>query len=349
MTDEEAKVEEHFQPTHRPIENGKFEVTLPLTPKVDELADNSNSAASQFLKHEKRLIKNHDLKKGCKQFMREYIDSGDMSPVDIPFDDPKLDNFYFTYHPTQMEDSSMIKSQIVFNGSLKIPSRLSLNDVQLNMQSDTQSLNKFRIPELIATADKQKCLASSKSLNRYGHCSASSIVKSSDPLQVYQLNTVTYGTKSASSTTTRCIKQLAMDFRDIHPQTSEILENYTYVGDVIFGFNSLDEQIIVTKDLLKITENMNLDLRKFKSNKLEALDYLSESKLEVSNSTANELSHSTYHNERSPTETTQRLHRFSSLITPMLITSRAENDTSEDGRIKYQQNNKKYSNINISC
>lgn len=287
-TDEEAKVEENFQTTFVRDENGKFEVSIPFNSKVEQLANNYNSALHQFLNLEKRLAKNPELRKQCKYFMQEYIDRGDMSPVDIANDRPNHPVFYFSYHPVMKSDSTTTKVRIVFNGSLKTASGLSLNDTQCigpNIQTDTSSLlMKFRIPEIVATADIAKMYRmfkiteSQRSLQRIIYRS-----HPTDPIQVWQLNTVTYGTRAASFLATRCVKQLAIDTRDQFPDASHILEHNTYVDDVIFGYDSLDQQIKVTKDLLTITEGAGLDLRKFKSNKLDAIEFLPPSKREIDN------------------------------------------------------------------
>lgn len=288
LTDEEARVEEHFQTTYVRHENGEFEVTIPTNGKETQLANNFHTSLNQFLALEKRLEKNPELKEKCHEFMQEYITRDDMSPIDMTDDSPDLIVYYVSYHPILKEDSTTTKLRIVFNGSQKTASGISLNDTQLigpNVQTDTSSLLvQFRKPDIVATADIAKMYRmfkineSQRSMQRIIYRA-----KPSDPIQVYQLNTITYGTRFASYAATRCVKQLAIDSRRNYPEAADILEHNTYVDDVIFGFDTLDEHIKVTKDLLTVTESAKLDLRKFKSNNQDAIAFLPESKREVDN------------------------------------------------------------------
>jgi len=70
------------------------------------------------------------------------------------------------------------------------------------------------------------------------------------PPLAYRLLTVTYGTTSAPFLANRVLKQLARDEANRFPLASEVLENYTYVDDIMFGA----EDIVLIR---KIRDQLN--------------------------------------------------------------------------------------------
>ncbi|KAJ8977629.1 hypothetical protein NQ317_010250, partial [Molorchus minor] len=53
------------------------------------------------------------------------------------------------------------------------------------------------------------------------------------PLETYELQTVTYGTKSATLLAIRCMFQLAYDNRELYPDLSDIIQRDFYVDDML--------------------------------------------------------------------------------------------------------------------
>ncbi|KAL7724287.1 hypothetical protein ACLKA6_012210 [Drosophila palustris] len=62
-----------------------------------------------------------------------------------------------------------------------------------------------------------------------------------EDIKVFKLDTVTYGTKSASFQSVRAMHQLAIDERDAYPIGSRALQQEFYVDDFISGANSMEE------------------------------------------------------------------------------------------------------------
>ena len=56
---------------------------------------------------------------------------------------------------------------------------------------------------------------------------------SDEPIQEYNLTTVTYGTSSAPYMTTRCLKKLADENKCQHPRTDQMQSNDFYVDDLL--------------------------------------------------------------------------------------------------------------------
>nr|CAI5866066.1 unnamed protein product [Callosobruchus analis] len=91
------------------------------------------------------------------------------------------------------------------------------------------------------------------------------------PLETYELNTVTYGTKSAPYLATRCIKELAIQHQSSEPEVAEIIMNCFYVDDMLMGANSFEDVVRLGKGVFDILKGGGLDLRKWSSNNDEIL------------------------------------------------------------------------------
>ena len=77
---------------------------------------------------------------------------------------------------------------------------------------------------------------------------------SDDPIQVYRLTTVTYGTASAPLLATRCLRKLADDNLVNHPRAAQVLRDDFYVDDLLSGTSIVEEAI-------KINEICQLSLK----------------------------------------------------------------------------------------
>ena len=71
----------------------------------------------------------------------------------------------------------------------------------------------------------------------------------SEPIQIYQLKTVTYGTSSASFLATRCVLQLAAHEEHNFPHASRLLRNNFYVDDLLGGAETVEEAIKLRQEL----------------------------------------------------------------------------------------------------
>ncbi|GFW77780.1 integrase catalytic domain-containing protein [Trichonephila clavipes] len=61
-----------------------------------------------------------------------------------------------------------------------------------------------------------------------------------EPVKVYQLNTVTYGTASAPFLAMRTLKQISIDEGENFPLAASVLCDDFYMDDVLSGANSLE-------------------------------------------------------------------------------------------------------------
>lgn len=82
----------------------------------------------------------------------------------------------------------------------------------------------------------------------------------------YQLNTVTYGTVSAPYLALRVMKQLVENEGRSHPTASTILQNNTYVDDVLFGSDDVATTREIRRQICDLLARGGFELRKWASN-----------------------------------------------------------------------------------
>lgn len=284
LTHEEQYCEELFEKTHKRLDNGQFQVVIPYKNDVDNLTSNYGNALVKLNSMNTRMKKNPDLSQQVSKFMTEYEELGHMTRIDISQEDKNRQAYYFPYHAVLKPTSSTTKLRVVFDGSSKTDSSLSLNDTQCvgpNCQTDSSSLLvNFRFSPFVAMADIEKMYRtilvdpSQRNLQRI-------LIRDNDgKVQVYELNTVTYGTSAASFQATRCLKQLALDSSKKFPLASKDLAENSYVDDIIFGSSTEEDLIQRANDLIAITQSAQMNLRKFNSNSKNFLDSIPESKRE---------------------------------------------------------------------
>lgn len=172
--------------------------------------------------------------------MTEYENLNHMTKVE---DDDLNQTFYFPHHAVR-EFSSTTKVRVVFDGSCKTDSGLSFNDVQMTgptLQNDLFSiLIRFRKHAIVITADIVKMYRqvlvnpSQRRLQRifWRTCPKNKV-------QCFELNTVTYGTRSGPFLAVRSMHQAAYDNRITYPLASKtILEDF-YMDDMLSGANNI--------------------------------------------------------------------------------------------------------------
>lgn len=276
LTEEEEYCERFFEQTHQRSPSGRFIVTLPLKANADQLVNNHKRVLNQFLSNEKRLQRNDRLRAESEKFMREYEQLGHMTQIDTRYEAHDTLAFYLPHHDVEKPDSTTTKVRKVFNGSSPTASGLSFNDVQCvgpQIQSDSFSLLlKFRQHAVVIKADIAKMYRQIEVVPEQRNFQRILYRESPhEPIKVFQLNTVTYGTSSASFQATRCLKQLAIEFKDQLPQAAREIDRSFYVDDLLSGADSVQEATKLSSDIVSIISSAGMNLRKFNSNNLQFL------------------------------------------------------------------------------
>lgn len=267
--------------------NNKFQVVLPLKLPLESinatLGNSFNLALKRFLNLEVRLQKDHTLYKLYKEFIHDYLKEGHGSIIDISKYDLGSDPVYFLpHHPVLRLDKKTTKCRVVFDGSMKTTTKISLNDLLLNgpvVQKElVDILLLFRVEKYIFITDI-KSMFRQVSLDHKFRSLQNILWRDSpkDNIQCIQLNTVTYGLKSSSYLATRCLKELAQIYKKEYPLAAEILENCMYIDDALVSQKSPSLLIESKRQLCELLKIGGFQLHKWFSNCPELLTDIPES------------------------------------------------------------------------
>lgn len=283
-TKEENECEEQFlETTTHDIVSGRFIVTLPLKENICDLGSSYDAALKRFLNTEKRLYQNPELRKLYNDFMLEYITLGHMTKIDsgsLINQNSISQEFFLPHHGVLKESSTTTKLRVVFDGSAKTTTGLSLNDtlkVGPKLQDDLMDIViRFRTYKFAFTADIEKmyrCV-----IVRDNQRNLQKILwrfNNSDKVDQYQLNTVTYGTASAAYLAVRCLQQVALENKHKFSKACEIILTCFYVDDLLTGCNSVEEGKTLISEIIEVLASAGFNLRKFVSNEESILSCLS--------------------------------------------------------------------------
>lgn len=180
---------------------------------------------------------------------------------------------YLPHHPVVKESSSTTKVRVVFDGSAKTSSGHSLNDsllvgpvVQDELLNQIIRFRKFPIA-LVADIEKMYRQISMNPADR----SLQRILwrfDASEPIQAYELGTVTYGLAPSSFLATRTLLQLVEDEGIPFPNASTAIKKNVYVDDLIAGANSIEAAIQLRGELSELLQKGGFRFRKWCSNAL---------------------------------------------------------------------------------
>lgn len=244
MSKDDRYCEKLFTETTKRDEHGRFSVRIPLKESPESLGDSYTMAKNRFLSLERKLDRLPDYKKLYCEFLREYEALGHMTPVaskDIP-DILSKPHYILPHHGVYREDSVTTKLRVVFDASASTSNNKSLNNIQHAgppLQNDIFSiLLRLRQYQYVACADIQAFFRQILVQPDQRNLQLILWRENRDlPLQLYSLNTVTYGTASAPFLSMRCLKQLALESDD--DLVARTINNDFFVDDLVTGGNDL--------------------------------------------------------------------------------------------------------------
>ncbi|XP_044264765.1 uncharacterized protein LOC123011414 [Tribolium madens] len=276
QSSEDRLVEETFESKHYRDNSGRFAVPLFFKSNENSLTfpGSFSIALRRFLSLERRLIQNPSLYTEYVTFMQDYLSSGHMQASTSS----SSIGYYIPHHSVIRMDSPTTKLRVVFDASCKSASGISLNDSLLvgpKLQSDLfQILVRFRFHSHVLIADIRQMFRQILILPEHRHFQK--ILwrfAPTDPIQEFQLNTVTYGIACSPYSAIRVIKRLAeSDTESAFPQASRILSEDIYVDDIITGCPSIEEGLQIRNELITLLDRGGFQLRKWASNAPELLD-----------------------------------------------------------------------------
>lgn len=274
---DEQRAEENYKETFTRNETGRYIVSLPFKENVTELGSSRKTAVQRFNYVEGKFKENDNLKEQYVEFMKDYINLGHMKLIPIDKLSDSIPHFYLPHHSILKPSSSTTKLRVVFDGSSNSSSGKSLNDILLvgpKINQDIFSIIlRFRKFPIVFTADIKKMYR--QIILNENQTQFHRILwrfDSNQPIDTYELTTVTYGTSCAPFLAVRTIHQLALDERKKYPIASKILKRDMYIDDILSGANTLDEALIIQSQLISMLNDGGFHLHKWCSNNSELLE-----------------------------------------------------------------------------
>ncbi|XP_059222665.1 uncharacterized protein LOC131996772 [Stomoxys calcitrans] len=268
-SEEDLFCEQNFRKTTRRDSNGRYIVTLPF--KSCEVVGNSrNIAMAQFYRMERKLQKTQEIKEQYDNAILEYLELGHMRKISAN-EISKTPNFYLPHHAVIKPDRLTTKLRVVFNASSPSSNKKSLNDNLFSgpiLQQDlVLQILKWRFFKYVFNADVTKMyrqILLDPSQTRFQRI----LFRKSptDPVEDFELLTVTFGVNCAPFLAIRTLLQLAEDVTDTYPLASKIIREHLYVDDVLAGAHTLEEAIASRKELIVALESAGFKLMKWTSN-----------------------------------------------------------------------------------
>nr|CAH7732587.1 unnamed protein product [Callosobruchus chinensis] len=276
---EEIECENVFVETTRRDDSGHFVVTLPTRENVHDLGENLTNAVQRLYAMERKFSKNVEFKQLYTSFMNEYERLGHMTRINESelHSTTSRGTFYLPHHGVIKNESTTTKLRVVFDGSCKSSTGLYLNDtlkVGPKLQDDlVDILIRFRKHSYVIVADVEKMYRQVKIDENQRDLQRIVWRKNeTDEIGHYRLNTVTYGTASASFLAVRSLQQVAHEHHESYPHAAEAILSDFYVDDLITGANDIESTINLKHDISILLDSYGFPLRKWLSNSPHILE-----------------------------------------------------------------------------
>ncbi|OXA46198.1 Gag-Pol polyprotein [Folsomia candida] len=278
LSPEESAAETHFTSTYTRDDEGRFMVRIPFKTPRPKLGHSLKIAEKRLMYLERRLQANPTYRQEYHSFMKEYEQLGHMTEV-TNLDSGSGNKCYLPHHFVLKPSSTTTKFRVVFDASAKTSNNISLNDTMLvgpTIQDPLiDLLIRFRLHRIAFTADIAKMYR--QILVHPEDAEMQRILwreDSSGPIRHYKLNTVTYGTASASFLATRAVKEVSTVEKKNYPQAAEAAARDLYMDDLMSGEPTIKQALNTQTQIIALAKSACLSLRKWSSNSQAVLDSL---------------------------------------------------------------------------
>ncbi|XP_075161791.1 uncharacterized protein LOC142234512 [Haematobia irritans] len=274
---EDIYCETNYKSTTKRNDTGRYIVTLPFK-SCSEIGASRNIALAQFYRMEKKLSKTPDVKAQYDAAIREYLELGQMRKID-PQNIHKTPHYYLPHHAVIKPDRVTTKLRVVFNASSPTSNKRSLNDIlhtgPILQQDLVLQILKWRFFRYVFNADVTKMYR--QILVDPKQTSFQRILfrlSENEPVEDFELLTVTFGINCAPFLAIRTLLQLAEDVQESHPLGSKIIRENLYVDDVLAGGHTVEDAISAREQLTSALDSAGFELRKWTSNDPRVLNDL---------------------------------------------------------------------------
>ncbi|XP_043494122.1 uncharacterized protein LOC122519021 isoform X1 [Polistes fuscatus] len=257
---EEELCEVHYKNNTRRDESGRYIVRLPFKEEDRQLGDSYANVLRRFHALERSLSRKPEMKDEYTWFLSEYEELKHMTRIEGT---SREEGYYLPHHAVLKQTSLTTKLRVVFDASAKTTNGKSLNNVLMvgpTIHEDLFTLLvRFRSRAIAITADIAKMYRQIRMDPR--DRKYQNILwrpNKNEPVRTYRLNTVTYGTASASFLATRTLHQLASDEFQQFPNAAIVLKEDFYVDDLLTGAHTVREAKRIRDELIQITKKAEI-------------------------------------------------------------------------------------------
>ena len=152
---EEEACERHYSKSTVRDKSGHYIVQLPFNEKMHDLGESRHAAIVRFQSLENKFKRDPALKKQYVECIKGYLKEGHMNP--LPKEKDAERGFYLPHHVVVKTSSLTTKTRVVFDGSCKSSTGISLNECMMvgpTIQEDLFSIIiRFRTFIYVLTAD----------------------------------------------------------------------------------------------------------------------------------------------------------------------------------------------------
>jgi len=285
LSTEDTLCEKYFLQTFNRDSEGRYEVSLPFSPDIEELGESRQRSISCFKSLERQFQKDPKLKEAYHSQIQSYVEknwvelippSEKSNSLRIPITttgDNKLSLIpnYIPHHVVVKPDNTTTQFRIVFNASAKTTSGNSLNSILLagpKIQTDLHPLlTRFRSHPIAIAADIVKFYHQVK-VNPL-HTDFQRFVWRENPwddFTDFRFLRLLFGVRSAPYLAIRALRQLGEDSKDAFPLAYDSICNDFLVDNLLTGASTLEEAMEVKAQVTEVLNQGRFPLQKWASN-----------------------------------------------------------------------------------
>lgn len=278
LNPDEQRCEELFTATTTRTSEGRFQVRIPFKSDNINIGNCKRVALKRFDSLERKFAKDDNLRSAYTKFMCEYSELKHMTYIGkiSEFDINATGQYFLPHHAVFKLTDNEPKIRVVFDASAKSETSCSLNDMMLTgpkVQNDIfDIIIRFRTYKYVFSADISKMYRQILIFPEDRKYQRIFWRNNKDSeRQIFELNTVTYGTTAAPYLAIRCLRELANINSNAFPNACNVINHDFFVDDVLTGANTISQAKRLRDDLIKVLGKGCFTLSKWAANTPELL------------------------------------------------------------------------------